>query len=75
MPETKDLILRKAVQEDWYHMYHNIWRHAESARYMVWKVTESEADAQSRMERTIAFQASHEHHWTVVEKEIKAANI
>lgn len=68
MPETKDLILRKAVLEDWRDMYRNIWSHPESAKYMVWSVTSSEEDAVARMERTIAFQSSHDYHWTVVEK-------
>jgi len=68
VPETNDLILRKAVQEDWYDMYHNIWSHPESARYMFWEITTSEEDAVARMERTIKFQASHDYHWTVVEK-------
>ena len=68
MPETKDLILRKAVLEDWKAMYRNIWSQPESAKYMVWDVTESEEAAISRMRRTIAFQAKHDYHWTVVEK-------
>ena len=68
MLETQDLILRKAVLEDWQNMYRNIWSRPESAKYMVWSVTTSEDDAIARMERTIAFQASHEYHWTVVEK-------
>lgn len=68
MPETKDLILRKAVLEDWKAMYRNIWSHPESAKYMVWDVTTSEEAAVARMERTLAFQAAHDYHWTVVEK-------
>lgn len=68
MPETKDLILRKAVLEDWQALYRNIWSRPESAKYMVWSITESEEAAVSRMERTIAFQAAHDYHWTVVEK-------
>ncbi len=68
MPETKDLLLRKARQEDWRAMYENIWSHPESARYMLWNVSVSEAEAEARMERTIAFQAAHDHHWLVVEK-------
>lgn len=67
-PETRDLMLRRAVQEDWYHMYYNLWRHPESAKYMFWDVTTSEADAQARMERTLAYQARRDHHWLVVEK-------
>ena len=68
MPETKDLILRKAVIDDWKNMFINIWSQPESAKYMVWSVTETEADAMARMERTIAYQAAHDYHWTVVEK-------
>ncbi len=68
MPETKDLILRKATMDDWPHMLRNIWSHAESAKYMVWDVTSTEEAAMARMERTIAYQASHDYHWTVVEK-------
>ena len=69
MPETKNLILRKAVLEDWKTMYRNIWSQPQSAKYMVWDVTQSEEAAISRMERTIAFQATHDYHWTVVEKD------
>ena len=68
MPETKDLLLRKAVLDDWQAMLRNIWSHPESAKYMVWNVTTTEEDAVARMERTIAYQASHDFHWTVVEK-------
>lgn len=68
MPETKDLILRKAVIEDWQAMLHNIWCHSESAKYMAWSNTYTDEDAKARMERTIAFQAAHDYHWTVVEK-------
>ena len=68
MLETKDLILRKAVMADWQDMLRNIWSKAESAKFMVWNTTPTEDAAVSRMERTIAFQAAHDYHWTVVEK-------
>jgi len=68
MLETKDLIIRKACMEDWQAMYRNIWSQPESAKYMVWSVTTSEVDAVARMERTMNYQASHDYHWTVVEK-------
>ena len=67
MIQTNDLILRKAVQSDWRAMYENLWRHPESARYMLWDITTSETDAYARMERTLRFQATHDHHWTVVD--------
>lgn len=68
MLETKDLILRKAIFKDWRSMYENIWCHSDSAKYMLWDITTSETDAMARMERTILFQATHDYHWTVVEK-------
>ena len=68
MLETKDLILKKAVFEDWPDIYRNLWRHWESARYMLWRVTESEEEARDRMRRTLAWQASHDHMYFVYEK-------
>ena len=68
MPETKDLILKKAVFEDWPDIYHNLWQHWESARYMLWSVTESEEEARDRMRRTLAWQASHDYMYFVYEK-------
>lgn len=68
MLETKDLIIKKARREDWHDMYDNLWCHGESAKYMLWNVTTSEEDAQARMERTLAWQASHEYQWQVYEK-------
>ena len=56
MIETKDLILRKAMFEDWRDMYERVWSREETARYMLWEVTRCEEDAKSRMERTVQFQ-------------------
>ena len=66
--ETKDLIIKKAEQKDWYDMYHNLWKHAESARHMLWNVSRSEEDAPARMERTIAYQTKNKFQWLVYEK-------
>ena len=60
MIETKDLILDKAKFSDWEGMYHNVWSHPESARYMLWNVTASENDARIRMQKTIEFQKNHD---------------
>ena len=68
MIETKDLIIKKGEQKDWKDMYYNLWRHAESAKYMLWDVTTSEEDAIKRMERTVAFEATHPYAWLVYEK-------
>ena len=67
MIETKDLILRKGVFDDWKAMYENVWSHPETARYMLWDVTTSEEDARARMERTIRWHSEH-HAYFVEEK-------
>ncbi len=67
MLETKDLLLRKAQFDDWEDMYHKVWFHEETARYMLWQVTTSEEDAMERMRRTIKFQSEHDS-WLVIEK-------
>lgn len=59
--ETKDLVLKKAVFSDWKDIYENLWSHAESARYMLWKPTLSEAEAKDRMNRTLIFQKYHKY--------------
>lgn len=68
MIETKDLILRKAVFEDWRSMYEKVWSREETAKYMLWNVTRSEEDARGRMERTIAFQKVTPFGLNVIEK-------
>lgn len=60
MLQTPDLILDKGKFEDWQAMYRNVWRHPESARYMMWRVTEDEKDAPDRMRRTMEFQKTHD---------------
>ncbi len=52
--ETKDLILKKAIMEDVYDMYHNIWSEEESAKYMLWTPAKSMEEAKERMSKTIA---------------------
>ena len=68
MLETRDLILKKAVFEDWPDIYANLWRHEESARFMLWSVTGSEEAARDRMRRTLAYEQQHEYALFVYEK-------
>lgn len=68
MIETKDLRLRKAVFKDWRDMYERVWRHSETAKYMLWTVTDNEDDAKDRMERTIAYQRKNPCGYIVCEK-------
>ena len=72
MIETKNLILDKAKFTDWQDMYRNVWSRPESARYMMWKVTTSEEDAQIRIQKTMEFQKSHDT-YLVYEKKSGAA--
>lgn len=68
MLETQDLILRKAVFHDWQSMYENVWIHRETARFMLWEVTDSPENAKLRIERTIAFQKKNPISYLVCEK-------
>ena len=63
--ETKDLILKKAEFEDWKTIYYNLWRHKESAKYMLWQPTETDEDAKDRMKRTIAFEEKPENKYAL----------
>ncbi|MBQ2154366.1 MAG: GNAT family N-acetyltransferase [Oscillospiraceae bacterium] len=58
--ETPDLLLAKASPADWRGLYRNVWSHAETARYMLWSVTTSAAEARARLTRTLAWQQTHE---------------
>lgn len=68
MPETKDLILKQAEQDDWYDMYHNLWCHDESAKYMLWEPTHSEEAAKLRTSKSVAYQIANPHRYFVHEK-------
>lgn len=63
--ETADLILKKAVFEDWEPLYRNITGRAESAKYMLWKPDESEEAAKARMLRTIEFEKKEKYAFLV----------
>ncbi len=65
--EAKDIRLEKAKQEDWQDLYRNLWSRPESARYMLWQVTENEDTAKIRMEKSVSFQRAHEA-YTIYEK-------
>lgn len=57
--ETPNLILAKAVFEDWEELYRNLWSREESARYMLWTPTKTEEEAKERMRRTLQWQGEH----------------
>lgn len=66
--ETEHLKLKKAEEADLNDIYHNLWQHKESAKYMLWDVTESQQAAEDRMQRSIAFQKTHKYAFFVQEK-------
>ena len=68
MLETKDLILRKAEFDDWQDMYENVWSREETARHMLWDVTQSEEAARERMTRTVAYQQKNPTAYIVCER-------
>lgn len=68
MYDTPRLLLKHPDFSDWKGMYHNLWQHPESAKYMLWSMTGSEEEAQERMRRSLKYQESHAA-WFIYEKE------
>ena len=54
--ETKDLLIRKAVKSDTESILKNYWSKEKTARFMLWKPTKDFAEAEERMDKTIAFE-------------------
>lgn len=71
--ETEDLILKKAVFEDWQDIYRNLWCHPESAKNMLWEPTFTEEAAKERMERTIEYQNKVKYALFIYEKKTNRA--
>ena len=65
--ETNRLLLRKAAETD-LDIYDNLWRHEESARYMLWSVTTDIEEAKERLKRSILFQRTNKYAFFVCEK-------
>lgn len=65
--ERENIILGKAKYEDWKAIYRNVWSRPETAEYMLWEVTSDEDSARERMQRTIAWQETHDA-WLVYER-------
>ena len=63
--ETSNLIMKKAVFGDWEQLYRNIKSRPESAKYMLWKIDDSEEESKDRMLRTLDFQSKEKYALTV----------
>lgn len=70
--EAEDIFLGKARLEDWEAMYKNVWSRPETARFMLWQVTEDEDAAKERMRRTILFQETHDTYLVYEKKSAQA---
>ena len=46
--ETSNLIMKKAVFGDWEQLYRNITSRPESAKYMLWKIDDSEEESKDK---------------------------
>lgn len=58
--ETNDIILGKAKFEDWAALYRNLWSRTEAAKYILWRISESEEDAERRILKVIEYQKNHD---------------
>ncbi len=66
--EAKDIVLKKAVFEDWKDMLENVWSHEETAKYMLWSPTFTEDEAKERMKRTIDYEQNNKYALLIYEK-------
>lgn len=71
--ETRDLVLKKAVYEDWEPLYRNLTYRPESARFMLWQSDENEQDARARMLRTLAYEKREKYALLVYRKDTMEA--
>ena len=68
MIETKDLILDKGRMEVWKAMYENVWKHEETARYMMWRAKQTEHEGYEMTKGYIEFQQVNPTAYFVYEK-------
>ena len=57
--ETKNLILRKARNDDLEYIWNNVWKDKTLASTMLWRTTDNITDAKGRLERTINYQKNN----------------
>lgn len=57
--ETKDLILKKATQQDLNAIFKNYWSSEKTAQFMLWEPLKSLEQAQERLNKIIDFQKDH----------------
>ena len=72
MFETKNLIIKKGCMEDAYDMHVNIWSQEESAKYMLWRVSENLDQSKSRIVKWLDRQKDNDD-WFVYDKNTNKA--
>ena len=71
MIETKDLILDKGKIDEWKAMYENVWKHEETARYMMWRAKKTEQEGYEMTKGFLQFQEATPTVYFVYEKSSK----
>ena len=68
MIETKDLLLDKGKIDEWKSLYENLWKHEETARYLMWNAAQTEEDGYEMTRGYIEFQKVNPTAYVVYEK-------
>lgn len=68
MIETKDLLLGKGRIDEWKSMYENVWKHEETARYLMWEAAQAEEDGYELTRGYLEFQKVNPTAYVVYEK-------
>ena len=71
MIETKDLLLDKGKIDDWKAMYENVWKHEETARYMMWNAKQTEEEGYEMTQNYLEIQEENPTAYVVYEKTSK----
>ncbi len=72
--QTKDLILKPGIFEDWKALYENLWSHEESAKYMLWRPAFSEEEAKERMWKSLKHQEESGLAWFIYRRKAEEAD-
>lgn len=71
MIQTEDLILDKGRLSEWKALYENVWKHEETARYMMWRAKRTEQEGYEMTQGYLAFQEANPTAYVVYEKQSK----
>ena len=71
MIETKDLLLDKGKIDEWKSMYENVWKHEETAKYLMWEAAQTEEAGYEMTRGYLEFQDATPAAYVVYEKASK----